>query len=151
MSPEMTFEKRAPGLEVRKLCATTSLPGRRDTLGTTLTVVPGWLGSETVRSLTPSLSSYYRNKYGGIWRRLINFFKGSSLCFCDSIYGRVLLIVCSMNHIPPYLFLSREDDDDDVRDIGKYDLRSVLLHPMLSNANQARHEDSASNGMIRVK
>ena len=56
-----------------------------------------------------------------------------------------------MNHIPPYLFLSREDDDDDVRDIGKYDLRSVLFHPMLSNANQARHEDSASNGMIRVK
>ena len=81
---------------------------------------------------------------------LINFFKGSSLCFGDSIYRRVLLIVCSMNHVPPYLFLSREDDDD-VRDIGKYDLRSVLLHPMLSNANQARHEDSASNGMIRVK
>ena len=73
------------------------------------------------------------------------------LLICDSIYGRVLIIVCSMNHIPPYLFLSREDDDDVVRNIGKYDLHSVLLHPMLSNANQARHEDSASNGMIRVK
>ena len=35
-------------------------------------------------------------------------------------------------HIPPYLILSR-DDDDDVRDIGKHDFRSVLLHPMLSN------------------
>ena len=38
-------------------------------------------------------------------------------------------------HIPPYLFLSREDDDD-VRDIGKRYFRSVLLHHMLSNANQ---------------
>ena len=35
----------------------------------------------------------------------------------------------------PYLFLSREDDDD-VRDIGKHDFRSVLVHPMLSNANR---------------
>ena len=43
-----------------------------------------------------------------------------------------------MNHIPPYLFLSREDDDD-VRDIGKHDFRSVLIHPMLSNANRGRH------------
>ena len=34
-------------------------------------------------------------------------------------------------------FLSREDDDDDVRDIGKLDFRSVVPHPMLSNANQA--------------
>ena len=34
-------------------------------------------------------------------------------------------------HIPSYLFLSRKDDDD----IGKHDFRSVLLHPMLSNAN----------------
>ena len=41
-----------------------------------------------------------------------------------------------MNHISQYLFLSREDDDD-VRDIGKRDFRSVLLHPMLSNANLA--------------
>ena len=53
---------------------------------------------------------------------------------CDAIYRRVLLFVCGMNHIPPYLFLSREDDDD-VRDIGKHDFRSVVLHPMLSNAN----------------
>ena len=36
-------------------------------------------------------------------------------------------------HIPPYLFLSRESDDDDT-DIGKHDFRLVLLHPMLSNA-----------------
>ena len=37
-------------------------------------------------------------------------------------------------HIPPYYFLSREDDDD-VRDIGKHDFHSVLPHPMLSDAN----------------
>ena len=59
---------------------------------------------------------------------------GCSLCYYDAIYRRVLLFVCSVNHIPPYLFLSREDDDD-VRDIGKHDFCSVLLHPMLSNAN----------------
>ena len=29
------------------------------------------------------------------------------------IYRRVLLFICSANHIPPYLFLSREEDDDD--------------------------------------
>ena len=34
-------------------------------------------------------------------------------------------------------FLSREDDEDDVRDIGKLDFRSVVPHPMLSNANQS--------------
>ena len=38
-----------------------------------------------------------------------------------------------LQHVPPYLFLSREDDDD-VRDIGKHDFRSVLLHPMLSKS-----------------
>ena len=38
--------------------------------------------------------------------------------------------------IPPYLFLSREDDDDDVRAIGKHDFRSVLCHSLLSNANR---------------
>ena len=37
-------------------------------------------------------------------------------------------------HIPPYLFLSWEDDHD-VRDVGKHDFRSVLLHPMLSSSN----------------
>ena len=42
---------------------------------------------------------------------------------------------CDLSTIPPYLLLSREDDDD-VRDIGKHDLRLVLLHPMLSNAKQ---------------
>ena len=38
-------------------------------------------------------------------------------------------------HIPPYLFLPREDDDDDVRDIGKPDFRSFQLHSLLSKAN----------------
>ena len=42
--------------------------------------------------------------------------------------------VCSMNHILPYLLRSL-DDDDDVRDIGKYDSGSVLLHSTLPNAN----------------
>ena len=39
------------------------------------------------------------------------------------------------SHISPHLFLSRENDDD-VRDIGKHDFRSVPLHPLLSNANR---------------
>ena len=42
-----------------------------------------------------------------------------------------------MNHIPPCLFMSREDDDD-VRDFGKHDFGSVLLQPMLSNVNILR-------------
>ena len=45
-----------------------------------------------------------------------------------------------MNHIPPYLFLSREDDDD-VRDIGKHDFRLVLLYPTLSNANRTEQHN----------
>ena len=36
-------------------------------------------------------------------------------CFCGAIYRRVLLFVCGMNHIPPYLFMSRVHEDD-VRD-----------------------------------
>ena len=38
-----------------------------------------------------------------------------------------------------YLCLSRNDDDD-VRDVGKHDFRSVLLHPMSSNANSIYKE-----------
>ena len=77
-----------------------------------------------------SSSSRDRNKYGGIWRRSINFLKGCSLCF-----KMRFIFVCCMNHIPPpYLVLSREDHDD-VRDLGKHDFRSVLLQPMLSSAN----------------
>ena len=34
----------------------------------------------------------------------------------------------------PYLFMSRDSDDDDVRDVGKHDLSSVLLHTTLSFA-----------------
>ena len=37
-------------------------------------------------------------------------------------------------YIPPHLFLSQEDDND-VRDNGNRDFRSVPTHPMLSNAN----------------
>ena len=57
-----------------------------------------------------------------------------SVLFGDAIYRRVLLFFCSMKHILPCLFLSRENDND-VRDIGKHDVRSVLLHPVLFNAN----------------
>ena len=69
--------------------------------------------------LTSSLFFRDRNIEGGRWRRWINF-KGCSLSYCDAIYRRVLLFVCSMNRIPPYLFPSRTDDAD-VRDIGKRD------------------------------
>ena len=52
-----------------------------------------------------------------------------------------------MNQIPPYLFLSRKDDED-TRDLGKHDFRSVLLHPtalfhhtkMLSVKGQSTHK-----------
>ena len=39
------------------------------------------------------------------------------------------------SHIPPYVFMSPEDEDD-VRDIGKHDFPSVPLHPMLTNASE---------------
>ena len=47
-----------------------------------------------------------------------------------------------MNHIPPHLFLSREDKDD-VRNIGKQDFRSVLLHSMLSVSLNKNYEFEA--------
>ena len=39
-----------------------------------------------------------------------------------------------MKHIPPYLFLSREDDDD----VGKHDFPSVLLHSMSCKTNPVK-------------
>jgi len=39
-----------------------------------------------------------------------------------------------VDRFSPCSFLSRANDYD-VRDIGKHDFRSVLLQPMLSNAN----------------
>ena len=59
----------------------------------------------------------------------------SRLLRCDLSSSTSPVYSMSMSHILPYVFLSREDDDD-VRDIGKHDFRSVLLHPMLSNANR---------------
>ena len=172
-------------------------------------------------SLTSLSSSRDRNKYGGRWRRSVNFFKRYSLCYCyrpglfqkyhktlslsikslhkqcfyfllqprevpgengnnvyakfwrrskdyygiiesvNAIYRRVLLFVCSMNIsffavtqrstwrgalrdsgpsgyegdymniTPPYLFRSREVEDD-VREEKK--IRLVELHPLLCNA-----------------
>ena len=35
----------------------------------------------------------------------------------------------------PAEVISATEDDDNVRDIGKHDFPSVLLHPMLSNGN----------------
>lgn len=97
-------------------------------------------------SLTSTSSSRDRNKYGGIWQRSINFLKGCSLCYCHTICRRVLFFVCRMNQIPPYLFLSRKDDED-TRDLGKHDFRSVLLQPtlfhhkkMLSVKGQSTHK-----------
>ena len=46
----------------------------------------------------------------------------------------VLLFICSINHIPAYLFLSW-DDNDDVRNIGKHDF-FFLLHPIWSRYNK---------------
>ena len=45
-------------------------------------------------------------------------------------------------HIPPYLLLGREDDDD-VTDIGKYDFRSVLrtCYRMLNCILNFQHGD----------
>ena len=54
----------------------------------------------------------------------------SARCYCDAIYRRVILFACGMKHIPPHLLMSREDYEDDVS--------SVLLHSMLSNANQRK-------------
>ena len=80
-------------------------------------------------SLTSSSSCRERNKSGGLLRRSINFFNGWSLCCCDAIYSRVLILVCRMNHIPPRLFMCQGDDD----------FRSILIHPMLRNAYLTDH------------
>ena len=83
--------------------------------------------------------SKHRTKYGGIWFKLQT--KSSTLkisinrsAIAQSEQSLKKLI--DRCHIPPYLFLSREDDVDDVRDIGKHDFRSVLCHSLLSNANR---------------
>ena len=92
-------------------------------------------------SLTSSSSSRDRNKYGGIWSSRSTSSRDALSADCDPIYRRVLLFVCGANHIPLYLLLSLQDDDD-VRDIGKRDFRPVILRPMLSNAKRSEHEIS---------
>ena len=82
---------------------------------------------------------------------------GRSTSSRDALYRRVLLFVCTVSHIPPYVFLSREDDDD-VRDFGKHDFfRSVLLRAMLSNANslttpvmQVKSSQKTSSGLGNI-
>lgn len=62
------------------------------------------------------------NKYDGIWQ--YQLLQGNcSLCYCNVIYWRELVFVCSMNNIRSHLFLSREDEDD-VRDTAKHDSQS---------------------------
>ena len=53
----------------------------------------------------------------------------------DQIIQCCPLCFYCMNHIPPYLFLSPEDNDD-VRDIGRHDFRSILLYHMFTSANR---------------
>ena len=47
-----------------------------------------------------------------------------------------LLLRCDLT-TSASLRLQYEEDDDDVRDIGKHDFRSVLLHPMSAYVNPA--------------
>ena len=65
----------------------------------------------------------------------MNSIKGCSLCYM------------AMRFIPPYLFLSRDDDDEVRVDTGKHDFRSVLPHPMLSSANQGHPVEIKLNVM----
>ena len=81
---------------------------------------------------------------------------GRSTSSKDALYRRVLLVVCTLSHISPYVFLSREDDDD-VRDFGKHDFRSVVPHAMLSNANppvtpvmQVKSSQKTSRGLDNI-
>lgn len=67
--------------------------------------------------------------------------EGPSTCSRDALSAIALRFideyfsfVCSMNHIPSYLFLSRQDDDN-VGDIGEHDFRSAVLDPIFSIAN----------------
>ena len=53
--------------------------------------------------------------------------------------------VCSMNHIPSYLFLSRQDDDN-VGDIGEHDFRSAVLDPILGSLSTHVFEPRTATG-----
>jgi len=46
-----------------------------------------------------------------------------------------------------HIYLSRDNDDEVRVDIGKNDFRSVLLHPMLSSANQGHPVEIKLNVM----
>ena len=81
-------------------------------------------------SLTSSSSSRAKNKYGRIWSGLSTSSK-NALCYCDAIYRQVFRCVNNMNHILPY-----HEGTTMTWDIGKHDIRSVVLHSLLSNANR---------------
>ena len=76
----------------------------------------------------------------------------SLLLRCDLSSSTSPVYSMSMSHILPYVFLSREDDDD-VRDIGKHDFRSVLLDPMLSVVGTAitKGKNTSSRLFTEVK
>ena len=84
-------------------------------------------------SLTSLSFSRDRNKYGRIWFILQKKKYTSINRIATEEREYPLRKLIDRLHIPPYLFLSRETDDD-VKDIGKHDFPSVLPHPTLSNA-----------------
>ena len=86
-------------------------------------------------SLTSWSSSCDSNKYGGIWWRPINLFKGCSPCYCYRFLDRYFSLFAAWTIFHHIYFLSWEGDHD-VRVIGKHDFCSALPRPMLSNANR---------------
>ena len=53
-----------------------------------------------------------------------------------------------MNHIAPYLFLSRENDNE-ITDVGKHDFRSVLLQFGVTDALSAPGQKRVDNRACR--
>ena len=114
----------------------------------------GWTRTERNSYFPMSLTSFScscdRNKYGGIWRRSINFFKGCFLCYCDGIYRRVLFFVCSMNQILPHLFL------DWKRSSGWLESWEGLLlltdvSTTCRNRGKEKKEDEYSNSFAKIQ
>ena len=78
---------------------------------------------------------YTNNKYGGIWWRPINLFKGCSPPIASWFLDEYFSLFAAWTIFHHIYFMSREGDHD-VRDIGKHDFRSAIPRPMLSNANR---------------
>ena len=98
-------------------------------------------------SLSSSSSSCDRNKCGEIW-----FMRQIKRVLVDKPqYQREhpLKKLIDRPHIPPCLFMSREDDDD-VRGIGAHDFRSILLYPILSNLTFLRWSSNNARSPERL-